>query len=114
MLKHAHKKDRQNNSKWNKFMAQGNKSTSLRRLSIRDYILSRCKPGASNKDFFDAVGPFMTNKIKSQQNIILQEEECIVTEPSDVCEIFATLFSTNADSIGEPDEINMENEPFCI
>ncbi len=52
----------------------------------------------------------MTNKIKSQQNIILKEEECIVTEPSDICEIFATLFSTNADSIGEPDEINMENE----
>ncbi len=54
----------------------------------------------------------MTNKIKLQQNIILKEEECIVIEPSDVCEIFATLISTNADSIGEPDEINMENETF--
>ncbi len=58
------------------------------------------KPGASNKDFFDAVGPFMTNKIKSQQNIILKERKCIVTEPLDVYEIFATLFFTNADSIG--------------
>ncbi len=66
MLKNAHKSDRQNNSKWNKFKAQRNKSTSLRRLAIRDYLLSRCKPGASNKDFFDAVGPLMTNKIKSQ------------------------------------------------
>ncbi len=51
------------------------------------------------KDIFDAVGPFMNNKIKSQQNIILKEEECIVTEPSDICEIFATLFSTNVNSI---------------
>ncbi len=56
----------------------------------------------------------MTNKIKSQQNIILKEDECMVTEPSDVCEIFANLFYTNADSIGEPDEINMENETFFI
>ncbi len=56
----------------------------------------------------------MTNKIKSQQNIILKEEECIVTEPSDVCEIFATLFSNNADSIGELDEINLENKCFYM
>ncbi len=56
--------------------------------------------------FIDAVCPFMTNKTKLQRNIILKEEECI----SDVYEIFATLFSTNADSVGEPDEINMEND----
>ncbi len=80
MLKIAHKSDRQNNSKWNKFKAQRNKSTPLRRLAIRVYFyfLSRCKPGA-----------FM---IKSQQNIILKEEECIVTKSSDVCDIFATFF----------------------
>ncbi len=63
MLKNAHKSDRQNNRKWNIFKAQRNKSTSLRRLDIRDYFVSRCKPCASNKDFFDAVGPLMTNKI---------------------------------------------------
>ncbi len=93
-------------------MEQRNKSTSLRRLPIREYLLSRCKPGVSNIDFVDVVGPFMTNKIKSQWNIILKEDKCIVTEPSHVCEIFTTLFSTNADSIAEHDEINMENEYF--
>ncbi len=44
------------------------------RLAIRDYVLSWCKPGASTKSLFDAVGLLMTNKIKSQQNIILKEE----------------------------------------
>ncbi len=34
----------------------------------------------------------------------------LVTEPSDVRQVFAILFSTNADSVGESGEINMENK----
>ncbi len=50
---------------------------SIRRKTIKDYLLSKCKPGASSKDFFffDAVGPFMNNKCRLQRNIILKEDD---------------------------------------
>ncbi len=35
-----------------------------------------------------------------------------MTEPSDICEIFATLFSVNAHYIEKPVEIDMEEEYF--
>ncbi len=42
------------------------KSVLMRRKTIKDFLLSKCKPGASLKVFFDAVGPFINNKFKSQ------------------------------------------------
>jgi hypothetical protein len=50
MLKNKHKKDRKNYGKWHSFVYQRNKSTSMRRSAIKDYILSKCRPGASQKD----------------------------------------------------------------
>ncbi len=62
------------NNKWKNFKTQRNKCRSLKknrhkrfskfrslkRIDTRD-ILSKYKLGASNKDFSDGVGPFITN-----------------------------------------------------
>ena len=84
----------------------------MRRDAIRDYFLSKCKPGASPKDFWNAIGPFMSTKTKSQRNIILKEEDSVITDTSDLCEIFINFFSTAANSIGCPDEIDMSKDRF--
>ncbi len=52
----------------------------MRRKAIKDYLLSKYKPGASSKEFFDAVGPFMNNKCRLQGNIILKEDDQIITD----------------------------------
>lgn len=44
------------------------KSTSL---AIKRKVLSIYKPGTSNKEDFDVVGPFMINTTKSQRHIFL-------------------------------------------
>ncbi len=80
----------------------------MRRKAIRDYFLAICKPGATTKDFFKAICPFFFSKKsqnKAQNGIILKENDCVITDTSELCEIFADLFSTVANSIGQPDYI---------
>ncbi len=106
-LKNKHLKDRANPIKWLLYRRQRNRVTSLRRKAIRHFFLSKCKPGATGKDFWYAVGPFMSTKSKCHINIILKEDENIITDTGELCEIFAKFFSTVANSIGSPDHIDM-------
>ncbi len=64
----------------------------MRKHAIRDYFMSKCKPDASPKDFWNAVGPFLTSKNRSQQNIILKEDDRIVTDVPELCELFMNFF----------------------
>jgi exonuclease III len=112
MHKNKHLSDRKNPIKWLLYRQQRNKVTGLRRKAIRDFFLSKGKPGASPRDFWNAIGPFLSNKKKSQRNIILKEHDHIVTDTPQLCEISANFFSTVADSIGIPDHIDMSESNF--
>jgi hypothetical protein len=112
MLKNKHLKDRRNPIKWLLYKSQRNKVTGMRRNAIKEFFLSKCKPGASPRDFWNAVGPFLSNKSKSRRNIILKENDRIITEVPELCEIFADFFSTVANSIGRPDHIDMSQPDF--
>ncbi len=54
--------------------------------------MSKCKPDASPIDFWNTVGPFLTSKNRFQQNIILKEDDHIVTDVPDLCELFMNFF----------------------
>ena len=112
MLSNKYKSDPSNVRKWNDFRIQRNKVTDLRRIAIKEYFLSKCKPGAAQKEFWDAVCPFMANNTKSQRNVILKEDDRIITDTAEICDIFASFFATCADSIGEPDEIDLNDSDF--
>ncbi len=86
----------------------------MRRKAIKDYLLSKFKPGASSKEVFDAVGYFMNNKCRLQRNIILKEDDQIITDTNELCEIFSTFFSSCANNIGQPDEIDMSELDFLM
>ncbi len=68
----------------------------------------------SNKEFFDAVGPFMNNKCRLQRNFILKEDDQIITDTTEICEIFSTFFSSCVNNIKQPDEIDMSELDFLI
>ncbi len=114
MLKNKHLKDRSNPIKWLLYRQQRNKVTGIRRKAIQEFFMSKCKPGASPRDFWNAIGPFLSKKNKSQRNIILKENDHIVTDTPELCEIFANFFSTVANSIGSPDHIDMSQTDFLI
>jgi hypothetical protein len=114
MLKNKHLKDRSNPIKWLLYRQQRNKVTGIRRNAIKEFFMSKCKPGASPRDFWNAVGPFLSKKNKSRRNIILKENDHVVTDTSDLCEIFANFFSTVANSIGRPDHIDLSKPDFLL
>ncbi len=66
--------------------------TSMRRISIKKHFMSQCKPGASTKVVFNAVGPFLSSKPKSRRHIILKEDDHIITDTSEICNIFIKFF----------------------
>ncbi len=54
----------------------------------------------------------MNNKCTSQTNIILKGDDQIITDITKLCEIFSTFFSSCANYIGQPDEIDMSELDF--
>ncbi len=73
--------------------------------------MSKCKPRASTKDFFNAVGPFLSSKSKSRRHIILKDDH-IITDTSEICNIFIKYFSTIASSTGHDDQIDMADQDY--
>ncbi len=60
------------------YKSQRNIVTSMRRVAIKNHFKSKCKPGASAKDLFNAVGPFLSSKLKSRRHVILKEDELLL------------------------------------
>ena len=73
---------------------------------------SKCNENSDAKQFWNCIKPFLSNKSNSHRNIILQEEDKIIADRHDVCDVFNTYFSTIAETIGQPDQICMENEDY--
>ncbi len=94
------------------YTIQRNYVTDLRRNAIRSYFTSKCNENSDPKQFWNCVKPFLSNKSNSHRNIILQEEDKIIADRHDVCDVFNTYFSTIAETIGQPDQICMENEDY--
>jgi hypothetical protein len=64
------------------------------------------------KGYWDIVGPFMANKSKYQRNIILRDDDFIISDQSELCELFSVFFATSASEIGQPDVIDMSEKDF--
>ncbi len=56
----------------------------------------------------------MSTKSKCHRNIILKDDENIITDTRELCEIFAKFVSTMANSIGSPDHIDMSRTDFFL
>ncbi len=102
MLKNKDKKDLPNDWKWECFRVQRNKTVSMRKKAIKSYIMSRCKPGATSKDFFDTVAPFLSSKSKSRRHIILKEDDKIITDTKCLCAIVLWYLSAKTTTNLDP------------
>ena len=59
-----------------------------------------------NQSFWRTIKPFMSDKSASHdKNIILQENDKIITNTQEICEIFNTYFTTVANNFGFDDSI---------
>ena len=93
---------------------QKNKVTDMRRQAIKSYFMSKCTEKCTPKEFWDCIRPYLTDKSNSHRHIILHEEDKVITSREEVCEIFNGFFSSVADSIGEPDFIDVEDGDHLV
>ena len=89
---------------WDAYKRQRNHVTNLRKKSVKIYFAERCNGGSKNQHFWKTVKPLFGSKNSQNTNhITLHEDHGIISDQTEVCEIFNKYFSNIADDIGFSD-----------
>ena len=88
--------------KWKKYTKLRNKKTKVKRDSISVYFLERCGGGPKSKDVWPTIKPFLSQKQvnKSNSNIILKEDENLISDQKIVCDKLNSFYIIIAQNIG--------------
>lgn len=87
---------------WKNFTKLRNLKTKVKRESISIYFLERCGGGPKSKDFWPTIKPFLSQKSTSKNdcNIILKDEENLISDQQTVCEKMNEFYVNIAKNIG--------------
>ena len=87
---------------WNEYKKLRNLKTKVKRDSIKTYFLERCGGGPKSKDFWPTIKPFLSKKSVSRgsQEIIIKENEDLISNQSEVCEKLNDFYVNIAKNIG--------------
>ena len=81
------------------FSAPANKVTSLKRKGIKEFCNNAISNAKHAGEFWKKMKPLLPNSSQSKLNgIILVEDGKILTEPSEVVEVFNNYFASVAES----------------
>ena len=98
---------------WKNFTILRNLKTKVKRESISMYFLERCGGGPKSKDFWPTIKPFLSQKstTKSNSNIILKEDDNLISDQSVVCEKMNDFYINIAKNIGieKAEPVNKEH-----
>ena len=91
---------------WTKYKQLRNLKTKIKRHSIRTYFHERCSEGPKGKDFWHTIKPFLSKKTQTKGNdeIILKENEDLISEQNEICNILNNFYVNIADNIGISDK----------
>jgi len=114
MLHNNYKKYRDTKS-WELYRQQRNLVTKIKRESVKNYFIQRCVGGPKSKDFWPTIKSFLTNKgCNFQSDIILNENDNLLTSQSDICDVFNNFFTNVAKDIGK-DSVSVDvNHPSIL
>ena len=94
------------------YRSQRNLGNKIKRKSINKYFIERCAGGPKSKDFWPTIKPFLTNKgCNSQKDTVLYNNNILVNDQNEVCEIFNNFFVNVAKDIGKSDVPADEKHP---
>ena len=95
---------------WDNYRRQRNLVTKIKKQSMRVYFYERCAGGPKSKDFWPTIKPFLSKKGSDGGNeVILCENEKIVSDQREVCNIFNNYFVNVAKDIGnDTSQINQD------
>jgi hypothetical protein len=98
---------------WETYRKQRNLVTKLKKTSIKTYFFERTAGGQKSFTFYPTIKPFLSNKgMKSNNSIILCENDKIVNDPKEVIEIFNNFFVNVTKDIGDKN-IKIDKARFC-
>ena len=100
------------NSHWEVYRKHRNRVSSIRKSSIRNYFADRCDK--NDRQFWKTISPFFSeNRSKDAKNITLNENQKVITDQSEISNIFNTHFVNVANEIGFPDEITSAEDSIA-
>ena len=101
---------------WSEYMRQHNFCSNLRQSKKHHFNNLKMKYVTENKQFWKTIKPFLTEKTKTTNNIILTENNQTVREDKTICQIFNTYFANTTKDLKsrQVDESqSFENEESC-
>ena len=91
-----------------KYVKLRNKVVKLRNKSIRNYFMTRCNEQSDPRQFFNTVKPFLSNEAHSSNEIIiLKENDTVITDPTEVADIFNLYYASIAKYEDDYDGLDM-------
>ncbi len=96
----------QNNKLFETFKRKRNFFVNLSHTSVSNYFKQRCSDGAESKMFWQTIRPFMSSKGESDNEIMLFEDNVIITEPGKVGKVFNDYFIKVTEDMGIHEHIN--------
>jgi hypothetical protein len=86
---------------WESYRNQRNRTTAIRKASIKTYFRERSDGGPRNEHFWDTIKPFITNKgCKNTQELMIEHNSDILTNPKDVADAMNKFYIDIASHIG--------------
>ena len=97
---------------WKKFTKLRNMKTKIKRESISVYFLERCGGGPKSKDFWPTIKPFLSQKstIKDDPNIILKEDEKLISDQNIVSDKMNDFYVNIAQNIDINSTLKVNDE----
>ena len=107
MLRRRYNK-KSNSANWENYRRQRNLVSKMRGQAINTYFHENCRD-VSNKKFWNAIKPFMSSSNKNQNaRICLFENNRIVNDDSETCDIFNAHFASVCNDVGGNDYIQID------
>ena len=86
---------------WDNYRKQRNLVTKIKKHSMSIYFYECCAGGPKSRDFWPTIKPFLSRKgADGEKEIFLWENEKIVSNQIEVCNIFNSYFVNVAKEIG--------------
>ena len=94
---------------WENYRKARNTFVKLNRISLSNYFKEKCNSGTQSRSFWDVVRPFITDKCVLSNDIMLCENNSVVTNNETLVDIFNNFFENAIADIGLNENIGEKN-----
>ena len=106
MAHNRYLKDKSNSKNWEDYREKRNAFVKENRISMRNYFKERCKDSKNTKSFWSTIKPYITDKMRKSTDIFLREGDNIVSESSEVANVFNDYFVSVIKDFGFDENVN--------